>query len=314
MKPEIYVEGDGHSKRKEPYRSARIRYFNETYTDPANTILISTGDFFDSSSVHNEDVLDVFTGILLRFKEVHIVTGNHDLSKKSGNILKPLNNFNSIHVYDRPTEIVIEGIKFLMLPYLPSVYEMAETYPLIQSDADYIVTHFSPPGKNFGAIDEINISHLSGVKLYGHIHEPCDLTDGHIIGVPQMTRLGESWKRRICKINGPDKYEFIDIPDYIRVKEVEFGTLDGLDKNDIVIVKNAPSMSEIRKTYRDFYVSEDHCSFYRSEEEIDFDEQTEALNTDLDKNFPVFAKASGMDKDVFDKTMMYLSTNKKEGE
>lgn len=307
----IYVIGDVHWKHKEPYRTQLIKLFDELFkdVDKKDTILIFTGDFLDSSSPHAEYVLDIAISKLLEFKEVHIISGNHELNKGRGNILKVLNNFSNIHTYLEKQEVEIEGLKFLMLPYLSSVYRMKEEYENFEWAGDYCVTHTAPLGSNWGNIDEIDLSKIKAIKFYGHIHDPKDIDNHNIqVGVPMMTRKGEeSWKNRIIKVNNKDNWESILCPKLLDIEVVKYGEMPEISTN-LTIVIDAPSVRAIREKYSNYYILESHCEILRTENELDINEQKEILNTNLLDNFNIFSREKEYPKEIHDCCIQFLNT------
>lgn len=300
----IIVIGDVHFKHSQPFLKKTIEFFDWLYETYPEAILVQTGDFFDTSSPHSESVVDIALSHLLKFKEIHIITGNHELSNRVGNPLVPLNRFDKIHIYTRSEQVTIEGYKFLMLPFLYNIKAMKEQYEDTYGQYDYVVSHVAYPGTNFGSPDEINLSNIQAkAYLYGHIHEAMDKPNNHhIIGVPVTTRHGEQdWKKRLFIINENTISENI-IPNFLNFETINFGE-EPKDKEAILNVKNAPSVKAVIEMYKGLHVRLTGISLIGEVEAISYNEQKELLNFSLEKNFNEFSKNMEIRPPVQDKIL-----------
>jgi predicted phosphodiesterase len=284
----ILIIGDLHFKTKEPYKTKYIEFIEDLYKSYPDSTLIFTGDFFDKSNPHSEDEVDSILDYVLKFKSVHIVTGNHEISNRTGNPLAPLNRISNLHIYRVPTHVEIDGIKFLMLPYLYNMEEM-KNYNAITETTDYVVSHVAYPGTNRGAPDEINLSSIKAKAwFYGHIHEPQDFGLHHIIGVPNTTRHGEQdWQKRMVVIeNGT--YRFQNLEDKIRFETISFGA-EPDSKDSILNVIDAPSVQAVLKKYKQNYIRKQGIKILEeNSDSVSYNTQKEFLNFSLESNFQIF--------------------------
>lgn len=285
----ILVIGDVHWKETSPHREGLIEFFDWLTDNYAGSTLIMTGDWLDSTSLHHENVIDTAIHKLNGFKEIHIVSGNHEISKIKGNILKPLNHINNINVYLEKTEVSIEGNTFLFLPYLPSLSQMREEYTKIKWKGDFCISHFAYPGTNFGHSDEIDISGIDAIKIYGHIHEHKIMSDRDInIGVPATTRFGEHvWDKKIGLIDKDKKLKLIDIPVFWTYEELNYGQKPVNAKN-VLVIKKAPSVIAVNEMYKDYKVHESKIEIFRNsgnENSNNIEYTKESLNGSLLKQF-----------------------------
>ena len=108
------VISDLHVKNKEPHLSSIKSFLNDLVVKYPNEDIIQLGDLWDSSSPFSENESDIIS-ILKKFKKLHVLSGNHDQSRRSGNALLHLNHHDNIVVYDKMAEVEIEGYKCLML-------------------------------------------------------------------------------------------------------------------------------------------------------------------------------------------------------
>lgn len=282
--------GDIHNKTTQPYYSLNREFFEWLVKNHKNDIPVFSGDFWDTSNPHSEDLVDIFLDYLLQFPEVHIVTGNHEIGARNGNPLVPLRRIPNIHIYTEPTETTILGVKYLMLPFLYNVKEMKEKYEALTNQVDYVMSHVAYPGTNFGAPDEINLSGIQAKAFfYGHIHEPMDFGNHHILGVPNTTRYGEQdWKKRMAIVNPENSYRFVSLEDFVKFEDVEFGK-DPINPKAILNVKKAPSVKAVMIKYKGFHLRLQGIELEGgSTSAITYEDQKGLMNFSLENNFNEF--------------------------
>jgi len=159
----MIIVGDLHAKYEEPFRSSINSFLEWLLSNYKDYTLIFLGDLYDSSSPHN-DVRDEVASCIKQFKEVHIFDGNHDYYRIKGSAIKPLRQHDNIHIYNKVTEVKIEGHSCLMLPFKYS--GMKEEYEALEGTYDYIFTHITPKECAIG--DEGIDLKLNGVYIHGH--------------------------------------------------------------------------------------------------------------------------------------------------
>lgn len=297
----IIIIGDCHAKGDPVYFGGLRQVFKGILDAYPGSILVSTGDLLDTSSPHYEEVLDPVLEILSNFHHVHWVGGNHEDSHLKGNLLKPINRYPNITTYLEPTEVAIEGMSFYMLPHLKPTYRM-RAYEAIEWKGDFVVAHVAPIGKNHGASDEVDLSKMKALRIYGHIHEPAKLYKGKrgevtdlILGVPQQTRFGEHiWDFQYYLIDPKTKtHGAHPIPQYWTFEEVEYGD-EPKSKNNVLVVKNAPSVNAAFTFYDGYRVHKDKIELLRSldAEETTYSETKDALNFSLSTMFHEFLQVN----------------------
>lgn len=289
----ILIIGDVHWKAQKPYKEKLSEMFNYIYEKYGFCTLVFTGDFFDTSNPHSEEVVDLALAHLMKFKAVHIVTGNHELSSRNGNPLIPLSHIPKVHVYTKPQEVKIEEYYFLMLPYLYNVKEMKKEYEALRNNVDVVVSHVAYPGTNFGSPDEVDLSGITAKHyIYGHIHSSLDFPNNHyVLGVPSSTRYGEQeWNKRIAKLdNISEDIIFDPFPDFVTFEDIIFGS-DPYSKDSIINVSEAPSVKAVLDKYKGYNIRLQGIKLVDTEKEVTYSEQKDNLNFSLESNFQGFSE------------------------
>jgi len=300
------IISDLHAKTREPYKTSVLTFLDWVYEEYPNEIIIQLGDIFDSSSTHHL-LEDQIIKKLLRFKEVHLIGGNHTQSKKLGDALTPLSNYDNIYIYSEVEEITIENHKCLMLPFLYT--NMKEQYESMEGEYDFIFTHFENSDTSFG--EGVDPKNLKGTFLMGHQHLSKDYNkfgnQHHILGVPLCSRHGEHLQNhRIARINDDKSIDFIPVPQYFTFRDVEYG--DDIKeewKNDIINIQNAPSVHSVHDKYKGFNIRETGITLKEFEGEAD-DEVFEFSEDALQNYFNEFKKETELGNEEFNTIMGYL--------
>lgn len=153
--------------------------------------IIQTGDIWDkrytTSNVTVQDVTDFLTIKLAPFS-IDIITGNHDLYYNDSfkvSMLSPLKYMSNITVHEKPSVIMIDGIKVAMLPWIiDSSYD--ETMDIVRSNPDVCIGHLE--------LSEIDMGR--GRMSSSHIHNDeflsnCKLTlSGHFHHISKTSKHG----------------------------------------------------------------------------------------------------------------------------
>ena len=212
----VYILGDIHFSSKKDYLIETCKKFLDWFENwPANNetnSLILAGDLVDSH-INGGLVIDFLERFAnnCRFHDIYVVVGNHDI--------KYLNNIRQLsyefykrkpkfHVFDEATEIKIENLNCLLLPYFwgTNKYDltMVEYYSNIyknksfHNNYDLVVGHFSGEDVSFaGTVDCVkNLDKINTKKLcLGHIHTR-DTHPERYIGSVFGSRKNENDKTR----------------------------------------------------------------------------------------------------------------------
>ena len=300
------IISDLHAKTTEPYRTAVLTFLDWVYKEYPNEIIIQLGDIFDSSSTHHF-LEDQIIKKLLRFKEVHLIGGNHTQSKKLGDALTPLSNYDNIHIYSEVTKVEIENKKCLILPFIYA--NMKEKYEQLEGEYDYIFTHFETSETAFG--EGVDPTKLKGTFLLGHAHIQKDYFDKsgnqhHVLGVPTCTRHGEQNQvHRIAEIKD-DKVSFIEVPQYFTFRDVEYGDMIEEEwMNDIINIKNAPSIHSVHEKYKGVHIRETGITLKEFEGDTD-DEVFEFSEDALQNYFNEFKDETELSEEKYNKITKYF--------
>lgn len=310
----VLIVGDLHWKEKEPYKKKIKEFLNDLYEKYPNDYIIFTGDFFDKANPHAEREIDEILEIVTKWHFVIVVTGNHEVSYKYGNILVPLQRIKNFLVcHSEPMEVIIDDYNFVLFPYLYEVNEMKkyETFKPSRK-VDIVVAHCAYPGTNFGNKDEIDLSGIEAKHFfYGHIHQPMDFENHHIIGVPCSTRYGEQiWQKRIVRL--PNKndgsFEYIPLKEYVTFENIEFGNYPK-DKDSILDIYNVPNVSLVNKKYKDYYVRFEGIRLLENEKTKTYNETKDFLNFSLENLFNVFLQENPLEKPIVERIKSLLHSN-----
>lgn len=131
----------------EYFKKSLVQFF-DTIKDRDIKHVIHLGDLFDRRKYLNfvtakrcrEDFLEKLEQLGI---ETHIIAGNHDEYYKNTHTVNSLeeivgNRYKNINVYVNPTEIAIDGIKILLLPWMTDS-NMADSKALIKKTKAQIV-------------------------------------------------------------------------------------------------------------------------------------------------------------------------------
>jgi len=82
--------------------------------------------------------------------DFHIILGNHDTYFKNTNVVNSLSEILNpeygFHVYTQPTNVVIEGTEFLMLPWMAPANRASDLEDIKNSTAKYCMAHLELKG------------------------------------------------------------------------------------------------------------------------------------------------------------------------
>ena len=265
----IFIIGDVHWKER-PYSLGLDKLFDYWAENFSNNVFIFTGDFFDTSRPHWLTFTKAVKKLKALKSEIHIVQGNHDLYHNVGSALEPLREY-GFNVYSEQTEVIIEGIPFLFLPHTDA--KTMVKYSDIEYKDGIIVTHFAPPGSNWG-IGELDLPLVENcIIVHGHIHVPdhdrrkWNNNIEHILGVPQTTRQGEEGMTKyMCEVLSKTEVKMLPLPVFFDIFDVKYGDqLDFKDVISLIRVSNAPSEEAVYEMYSDFYIKEDEITVVTKE-------------------------------------------------
>ena len=294
---------DLHVKNKEPFLSSIKSFLKEVADTYPNEEVVQLGDLYDNSSPHSEIEADI-VALLKRFKKLHIITGNHDVSKRSGNALLHLNHHDNIVVYTEKTEVEIEGHKCLMVPW---VYNSKEVYTDLSWKGDFAFLHITNEEDAFG--DEgIKTDNVKAVQIFGHTHTKRTVDNNttikYITGVNIPTRNLEI-SNPYLQIKSDKTLEFIKTKIYFEYETVDYPELPK-NKNNILNVKKAPSYEAVYEVYKDYNVRHEGIEITYTTNTLD-EEDSLFENGSLLQKFNIYAKDDGVPKELVDVAIKYIS-------
>jgi len=192
-----------------------IPYLKENKED--GDMLFILGDTFDSRQLLDITVLNNVIDLIIEISqiiEIHILVGNHDISKRSEtdiNSIKPFRFIPNVYVYEKPTIITNNSKTILLLPWIGD--KIKEENYAKANKTDYIFAHTDITGfkyDNFKEIkkgtDFIKIKHIK--RLFsGHIHKRQEFQKFIYIGSPYHTKRSDIGNQKGVYKFDPEKDE-----------------------------------------------------------------------------------------------------------
>lgn len=294
------VISDLHIKSKEPFYGAIKQFLNHLADTFPNDEVIQLGDLFDTSTIH-ANVLSEVIGILKRFKKIHIISGNHDQSRRSGNILKPFNHYENVMIYEEKTEVEIEGHKCLMLPY---IHNAKEEYEKIEWKGNFMFGHFTNEEDAFGN-DGVNTDKIKAYQMFGHTHTNHIISKTKVVVGVQIPTRNLEISNSYYEITEDSIINELCPPDYFEYQTIEYGKFPE-NKNNILNIINCPSMQSVWEMYKDYHVRREGIELLRTEAE----ENNDAIDFEsgnIVEKFSLYSKDKKLSKEIIDCATRYLA-------
>ncbi len=230
------------------------RYFNEVLfpliKEEKIETIVQVGDIFDRRKYINFHTLyeayEVFFDFLEK-NEIKLITilGNHDVYHK--NTLK-INapelllrgKYNNIQIINTPTELEIEGRKFLLVPWICQENTQAVHDAIETSSAQFLVGHFEFQGFEMqrGVVCDSgtnpDIASKFDMVISGHFHHKSHIGDVLYIGIPyEITWNDFNDQKGVFLLDQTNNLEFV--PNHMSL----FYKIDYNDKDwDVEFINN----------------------------------------------------------------------------
>lgn len=236
----IAVLGDIHFRDDKEYFSRAseefLKWFKKWKRNVEGNTLILAGDLVESSLLSG-NVAEYLERLVKysNFNSIHICCGNHDKRKYHNDdqlAYQFFKNKENIYIYERPTEVSIEGKKVLFLPYFVGLNNygktMSEYYGGISTNLkfsnnyDLVVGHFcGDDASYFGGSDCVcNLDKINTKKLIlGHIHTR-GINPEVYIGSVFACKKNENDKTRCAMILEGDTWMEERLPEFIEFLSV----------------------------------------------------------------------------------------------
>ena len=203
----ICLLGDCHFGARND-NSAFHDYFDKFYTDiffpylEANGIdtVVQFGDLFDRRKYINFSTLSharkyFFNPLAEQGLRMHVFVGNHDTFYKNTNEVNSpellLESYTNINVYSEPTDIILDGTKITLLPWVcSSNYEQC-IHHIERTSAQILFGHLELAGfemhrgavNDHGQFDNDVLSKFD-IVCSGHFHHKSSRGNIHYLGTP----------------------------------------------------------------------------------------------------------------------------------
>ena len=289
----IYIIGDTHIRKEEPYFSAVNQMFKELYSlCKSGDTIIQTGDFFHSyKPFPKEYSLAVYWIELFSLKGVKllILSGNnaheyHHLQKTYA--IDPLESFKNVTLIKDIEVLTIEDISFLFLPWLPDSLIREKGFETIEDylkssietsrlkEISYFIYHYEDEtvfmggdnrGIDFSFVEEM----IPGIiRIGGHIH----LKSNNYIGTPFQMRFdekGQAGEYFTIESNKIIRHSFKQLIIHKELdfeEEVPIPEFDG--QNFVLNIINAPSIDSVYEKFKKEHIFINDISLKFSEKRI----------------------------------------------
>lgn len=259
----IVFVGDLHFRDQEPYYEAGLRFIDWFESQDFNNeenVLVQLGDVTHNSILNGRVVRMFLNRFLenLKFKQVYILQGNHDVDNKSKtSVLEPMKDISGVTVIDEPTVVDIEGVEFLCMPHLISsdmnkIY--ADVYSYLGIDGDpkrVVLTHVADESQTlFGKY--IDLSYLKEKRrISGHVHK----ASANYIGTPFHQRYDEREERSKVVVYENGEYQDRFVHPIIQFVSVKYGEdIDSIESIPVLDITDAPSIDAAHERYKDYFI------------------------------------------------------------
>jgi DNA repair exonuclease SbcCD nuclease subunit len=224
-----------------------LKWLEENYANDKNIVIFS-GDVLDSPNDFNFFFIKEFYKVLSKFKEVYLVTGNHDKNSK-GNALTIFEPLKNVHIIEELSFIEIEHNLFGFYPFLDR--EKYLDY-IPKEIPNFTLGHYAFVGSNFGQPDEIQLPYTpKSLEIIGHIHNSFFVPKDKklCLGSVLPTRFGEHTTRKYYLEIEDGKYEVKEIPEFLKYVPIDYKDLDQVNKEElnIYLVYNCPNLIEAKE-------------------------------------------------------------------
>lgn len=202
-----------------------LRNTKQSLKATESLIVFILGDINDNRKAIDINVHNLAINIIAEISEicdVYLMTGNHDLSKKTNkgnNSIRALSYMTGVHVITQPTYITVQkelttGIKelchIIAVPYLGDFNEETKYLVHYKDNADYAFLHTEitkmQMDNGMSITNGINPDAFNGKIISGHIHKRQETKKVIYVGSPfQMSRGDINNEKGIYVLNFKNK-------------------------------------------------------------------------------------------------------------
>jgi DNA repair exonuclease SbcCD nuclease subunit len=206
------------------FHHAFVRFYDEVFFPELRQRGISTivhlGDLFDRRKYINFHILhrtrkDFLEQLVAGGYETHVIVGNHDTYFKDSNSVNSIQELvfdryraGNFHIYEEPQEIVIDGLRVLMVPWLNPSNMLPGLEMIAKSKAPVLFGHLEIAGFHMDQ-NQISEHGLDG-KIFdkykkvfsGHFH--------HASKSGNIRYLGAPYEMTFADLNDPKGFHIFD--------------------------------------------------------------------------------------------------------
>jgi len=228
-----------------------LKFYNDiffpTLEKEGITTIVDMGDTFDNRRGIDFLALDwakenYFNRLRDMNIKVHTIVGNHTAYYKNTNEVNTiqllLKEYKNIICYDKATEIKLDKLKVLIVPWINKENEAACLGFMEDSDAKIVCGHFELNGyqvmrgvQHSGGLDPVYVKKFDRV-FTGHFHQKHERDNVHYFGTAYQMTFNDLFEKKGFHIydTETDEIEFVENP------EQKFFSLQYTDDTDYTMV------------------------------------------------------------------------------
>ena len=242
-----------------------LKWFDDWNLNNSSNELILLGDLVERP-VNGGIVVDFLERLhqYSKFRKMHITVGNHDfkrIDKKYQLAYDFLKRKSNVEIYEKKTEVVIQGVNCLMLPFItptleipsPSTY-YSELHKTMDKKKDILFGHIQD--ENFPGEGIKNLEKLSDHICLGHIHTRVHKNYIGSIIPSNYSQNGERFYRTYQKHRELGVVMMEEsLPNFLDFHVINYGEdVTTTSLTPVFVVHNCPMESLMDSKYKDLHI------------------------------------------------------------
>ena len=290
----LVVLGDLHFRSDYPWfvesTEHFLKWFDDWNLNNSSNELLLLGDLVERP-VNGGIVIDFLERLhkYTKFRKLHIVVGNHDF-KRIDKVYQLAYDFlkrkKNVVIYEEKTDVVIQGMSCLILPFLPSTVEIPSPYkyysnlyknPKENYKRDILFGHIQD--KNFPGDSVKNLEKLADNICLGHIHSRVHKNYIGSLTPNNHSQNGQRYFRTYQKLNDKIIIMMEDpLPNFLEFHIIKYGDdiSDITSLTPVFVIHECPEENLIDSKYDNLHIKK----YYRAKiREVGVKDKTSRKNT-----------------------------------